>query len=181
MEKRTRQSEQFTDWTTHHARHLNGTVARATAQVGHTPASPQPAGIAWITDHAVHAVWQAPLRLRPGTGAWTEILSFSEQRGETTRDGVCPACFCAAGPAGASAAPGVSRDSGRTLRHPSRVAEAVGIPVTRRTSVLQTRTVRLPDRCGCTQPLGSQHAGASRERGLLARATTGGDSLCPRR
>ena len=181
MEKRTRQSEQFTDWTTHHARHINGTVARAAAQVGYTPACPQPARIARVTHHPVHAVWQTPLRLCPGPGAWPEILSLREQRRETTGDGVCPARFCAAGTAGAGAAPGISCSPGGTLRHPPRVAEAAGIPVTRRTSVLQPRTARLPDRREGTQLPGGHHARAGRERGFLARVTTGGDSLCPRR
>lgn len=181
MEKRVRHSEQFTDWTMPHARQIDGTVARAAAQVGHMPACPQPTGIARVPHYAVHAVWQTPLHLRPGPGTWTEILSLREQRGETTRDGVCPARFRVAGPAGASAAPGVSGGPGGTLRPPPRVAEAAGNPVTRRTSVLQPRPARLPDRRGCTQPPGGHHAGAGRERGLLASATTGGDSLCPRR
>jgi hypothetical protein len=181
MEKRARQSEQFTDWTTNHARQINGTVARAAAQVGHTPADPHPARIARVTHHAVHAVWQAPLRLCPGPGAWTEILPLREQRGETTGDGVCPARFRAAGPAGAGAAPGVSGGPGGTLCPPPRVAEAAGNPVTRHNSVLQPRTARRPDRRGGAQPPGGHQARAGRARGLLARVTTGGDSLCPRR
>jgi len=181
MKKRVHQSEQFTDWTTQHARQIDGTVARAAAQIGHTPASPQPARIARITHHTVHAVWQTPLRLCPRPGAWPEILSLREQRRETTGDSVCPARFCAAGPAGASAAPGVSYGFGRTLRPPPRVVEAAGIPVTRRTSVLQPRTARLPDRREGTQLPGGHYARAGRARGFLARVTTGGDFLCPRR
>ena len=181
MKKRVHQSEQFTDWTTQHARQINGTVARAAAQGGHPFVCPQPAGLARVPHHPVHAVWQAPLRLRPGSGAWTEILSLRKQRREATGDGVCPASFRGAGPAGASAAPGVSYGFGRTLRHPPRVVEAAGIPVTRRTSVLQPRPARLPDRRAGTQLPGGHHARASRERGFLARVTTGGDSLCPRR
>jgi len=181
MKKRARQSEQCTDWTTTYAGHINGTVARAAAQGGHPPASPQPASIAWVPHHAIHTVWQAPLRLRSGPGAWTEILSLREQRGETTGAGVCPARCCGAGPAGASTAPGVSCGPGGTLRPPPRVAEAARSPVTRRNAVPQPRTSSLPDRRECPQPPGSHHARAGRERGILARATTGGYALCPRR
>ena len=181
MKKRGHQSEQFTDWTTQHARQINGTVARAAAQGGHPFVCPQPAGLARVPHHPVHAVWQAPLRLRPGSGAWTEILSLRKQRREATGDGVCPASFRGAGPAGAGAAPGVSGGPGGALRPPPRVAEAAGNPVTRRTSVLQPRPDRRPDRRGGTQPPGRHPARAGRARGLRARVTTGGDSLCPRR
>ena len=48
MEKRARQSEQCTDWTTQYARQINGPGASAAAQGGHTFVCPQPAGLAGV-------------------------------------------------------------------------------------------------------------------------------------
>ena len=76
-------AEQYKDWSDCFPAGLDCRVAHAAAYDRQAITCPQPAGDTRIIDHTVHAVWQTALPVCDRTRAWPQILSLSEQSGET--------------------------------------------------------------------------------------------------
>jgi len=166
-------TEQGNDWSDRCPTRINGHATHAAAHDRQAPAHPHPAGDTRISDHAVHAVWQTALPVCDWTRAWCQILSFSEQSGETS-----PPHLDTPGEGGADSgapltAPHLSYPPGGGVRYRLRVAHATGRAGARTKVVGQPPGSGL-SRCDCRQSTGGQYGGARRERWLLVRATTTG-------
>jgi hypothetical protein len=180
MEHSNGYAEQCKDWSEYFTACINSHAVQATTHDCQTTAYPQSASDPRIIDYAVHAVWETTLPVCHWTWAWPQILSLSEQSGETA-----PPHLYTPGEGGADsgaiiAAPYLSHPPGGVVRDRLRVAHAT------RRAVASTNDVGQPpcgglSRCGCRQSIGGQYVGTRRERGLLGRATTRGGTPCTRK
>jgi hypothetical protein len=173
-------AEQCKNWSDDCSARSNGYAAHATTHDHQATAHPQLAGDPRLSDHAVHALWQTALPVCDWTRAWPQILSLSEQSGETS-----PPHLYTPGAGGADSgaivtAPNLSHALRGAVRYRLRVAHAT------RRSVARTHVVGQPlcsglSRCDGCQSTGGQHVGTRSERWALVRATTRGGTPCTRR
>jgi hypothetical protein len=173
-------AEQCKDWSEECTACLDSHIAHATAHAWPAAACPQSAGHSRIIDHTVHAVWQTVLPLCDWTRAWPQILSLSEQRGETSPPHLCAPGKSRADSGAIIAAPYLSHPPGGVVRDRLRVAHAT------RRAVARTNVVGQPlcgglSRCDCRQSIGGQYVGTRCERWPLGRAITRGGTPCTRK
>jgi hypothetical protein len=173
-------AEQYKDWSDYFTTCIDCDVVYAAAHDHQAIAGAQPAGDTRLSDHAIHAVWQTALPVCHGTRAWPQILSFREQRGETSPPHLYPPGEGSADSGALSSVPHLSYPLRRAERDRLRVAHTTGRAVAS-THVVGQPLCRGVSRCDGCQSTGGQYVGARRERGLLGRATTRGGTPCTRR
>lgn len=160
---------------------FNRHVTQAAACDRQATADLHPPAYSWLLDYAVHALWQTPLSLCDGTGAWTQVLSLSEPRGTTPDPDLCPA---RPGGAGAGTVGPVTADAHArrgVVRHWVRVTHAPGRRITRSDGVDQLACGGLCDRYHSRQSPRGQHVGARPGQSALAHTIRGGEPACARR
>ncbi len=180
MEHSNGYAEQCKNWSDHQAQRFNRHAAYAAAHDHQALAGAQPASDTRLSDHAVHAVWETTLPLCHGARAWPQILSLSEQRGETSPPHLCAPGEGSADSGAISSVPHLSYPLRRAVRDRLRVAHATC------RAVASTHVIGQPpcgglSRCESRQSIGGQHVRTRGERGLLGRATTRGGTPCTRR
>jgi hypothetical protein len=173
-------AEQCKDWSDQFTTGINGHLAYATAHDRQAAACPQSAGHSRIIDHTVHAVWQTTLPLCDWTRAWPQILSLSEQSGETPPPHLYISGDRRTGSGAIGTAPNLSHALGGAVRHHLRVTHPTGNSVAR-TNVAGQLASGGVSRCDGRQSTRGQHVGTRRERSALAHAVTGGGAPCTRR
>ena len=174
-------AEQFQDWSEEYTACFDRHVAKAAAYDRQATVDFHPAAHSWLLDYAVHAVWQTPVSVCDGTGAWTQVLSVGEPSWSTPDTNLCPARH---GGAGAGAVgPTADRAHARrgAVRHWMRVTHAPRRQMTRSDVVGQLVCGGVWDRYQGRQSTRGQHAGTRRERSPLAHVVTGGGIPCARR
>lgn len=174
-------TEQCKDWSEQSTACLDGHLAPAAAYAQQTATRCHPAGHPRLADHPLHTVWQTALPVCGRTGAWAQILSLGEPRGETSSAHLyTPGAGCADSGTTRAAAHS-SYAPGRAVRHWLRVIDTTSRPVARSHVGGQLSHGGVYDRCdGCQSP-GGQHVGTRRERSSLAHAVIGGGLPCARR
>src|ERR1044071_7125517 len=124
-------AEQFQDWSEECTACFDRHVAKTAAHDRQATADLPPTAHSWLTDYAIHALWQTPLSLCDGTWAWTQVLSLSEPSWTTPDPDLCST---RSGSAGAGAV-GPTADRARArrgaVRHWVRVTHAPRRQVTR--------------------------------------------------
>lgn len=180
MEHTNGYTEQCKDWSEDFTVRSNSHAAQATAHDHQAIAGAQPARHPRISDHAVHAVWQTTLPLCHGTRAWPQILSLSEQKGETASPHLYPPGEGGRDSGAIIAAPHLSYPLRRAVRHRLRATHATRREV-ERTNVVGQPICGGVFRCGGGQSTRGQHVGTRSEGPSLAHAVTGGGTSCTRR
>jgi len=180
MEHSNGYAEQCKNWSDDWSARSNGGATQATTHDHQAIAGAQPARDPRIRDHAVHTVWETTLPVCDGTRAWPQVLSLSEQKGETASPHLYTPGEGSTDSGAIVPAPHLSYPLRRAVRHRLRVAHA-----TRRT-VASTHVVGQPlcsglSRCGGCQSTGGQYVGTRSERLSLAHAVTRGGAPCTRR
>src|ERR1044071_9479319 len=84
-------AEQCKDWSEEDTACLDRHIAQAARHDWQATTDLHPPAYPGLLDYAVHALWQTPLSLRDGTGAWPQVLSVGEQSGMTPDPDLCPA------------------------------------------------------------------------------------------
>jgi hypothetical protein len=173
-------AEQCKNWSEDFTARSNGHAAQATTYDHQATAHSQPARDTRISDYAVHAVWETTLPVYDWTRTWPQILSLSEQSGETASPHLYPPGKGGADSGATGTAPHLSHALGGAVRHRLRVTHAT------RRGVARTNVVGQPIcsgvfRCGSCQSTRGQHVGTRSEEPSLAHAVTGGGTPCTRR
>ena len=174
-------AEQLQDWSEERTACLDRHVAHAAAHAWQATTDLPPTAHPWLTDYAVHALWQTPLSVCDGTGAWTQVLSVGEPSWPTPDTDLCPA---RQGGAGAGAV-GPTTDSAHARRgvvqHWLRIAHTPCSHVTGSNVVGQFACGGGCDRYHGRQSPGGQYVGTRCERPAVALTLTGGGIPCARR
>jgi hypothetical protein len=173
--------EQCKDWSEEVATSLDRHIAHAATHAGQTAADLHPPVPPWLLDYAVYPLWQTPLSVCDGTGAWAQVLSLREPRGTTPDPDLCPA---RQGSAGAGTVGPVTADAHArrgVVRHWVRVTHAPGGRITRSDSADQLAGSGLCDRYHSRQSPRGQHVGERPGQCALAHTIRGGEPACARR
>jgi len=174
-------AEQCKDWSEEFTTDFNGDVAYAAARNRQATTCLHPTGHSWLTDYAVHTLWQTPLSLCDRTRAWPQVLSLSEQSWPTPDTDLRSPHHGGAGAGAVGPTTEGSHARRRAVRHWVRVTHAPGGHVTKSDVADQLACGGVCDRYhGCQSPRG-QHAGARRERSTPVHVVTAGGIPCARR
>jgi hypothetical protein len=174
-------AEQCKDWSEDSPACFDRHVAQAAAHDRQATTDFPPPAHSWLLDYAVHALWQTPVSLRDGTGAWPQVLSVGESSWPTPNPDLCPAHHGGAGAGAVGPTADGAHASRGAVRHWLRVTHASGMQITRSDGVGQLVCGGLCNRYHGGQSTRGQHAGTRRERSPLAPVVTEGGIPCARR
>jgi len=174
-------AEQCKDWSEAFPTDCNGNVAQAaTHNWQTTPDLPSPAH-SWLLDYAVHALWQTPVSLRDGTGAWPQVLSVGEPSWPTPDFDLCSTRYGGTGAGAVSPTADRAHAHRRAVRHWLRITHAPGGHVTKSDVADQLACGGVCDRYHGGQSPRGQYVGARLGQSALAHIIRRGETACARR